>query len=170
MGIANILTIIRLILIPFFIYFFLLGYNYVALLLFTLAALTDWLDGYLARAFSQVTSFGKFIDPLSDRLLIISTLVVLVVKDFLPLLAVIIVISRDLFTMIGYQYMQWRDKEVPVTYLGKTATAILMSSIILIIASVNFGVLLFYLGVFLSVASFMDYVRRATFVLKYEER
>ena len=169
MGIANILTIIRLILIPFFIYFFLLGYNYVALLLFTLAALTDWLDGYLARAFSQVTNFGKFIDPLSDRLLITGTLVVLVIREFLPLFAVIVVISRDLLAMIGYQYMRWRDKEMSVTYFGKIATAILMSSIILIIAGVNFGIWLFYFGLFMSLVSFMDYVRRAALILKYKE-
>ncbi|HDP70255.1 MAG TPA: CDP-diacylglycerol--glycerol-3-phosphate 3-phosphatidyltransferase [Actinobacteria bacterium] len=168
MGLPNMLTILRLILIPFFAYFVFFGYNTVALCLFGMAALTDWLDGYVARSSSSVTSFGKHMDPLADRLLIMTALIILAIKNQLPLFVVMIITARDLFVMIGFQYMRLRYKEISVTYLGKTATAILMVSIILLIAGVSFGLWLFYLGFLLYLISFGDYVRKAFFILKCE--
>jgi len=169
LGLPNVLTIFRLVLIPFFIYAMYLGYNVVALCLFGVAAITDWLDGYVARSSSCVTDMGRLMDPLADRLLIMTALVMLAIKSQLSLFIVIVVILRDLFAMIGAQYMRLRNKEIAVTYLGKTATAILMVSIILLIAGINFGLWLFYLGFFLCLVSFGDYVRRAFFILRYEE-
>lgn len=169
MGLPNMLTIFRLALIPFFIYAMFLGYNVVALCLFGMAAITDWLDGYVARSSSCVTNIGIIMDPLADRLLIMTALIMLAIKNQLPLYIVIVVISRDLFAMIGAQYMRLRGKEIAVTYLGKTATAVLMVSIILLIAGTSFGLWLFYLGFFLYLVSLGDYVRKAFFALRCEE-
>ncbi len=107
MNLPNRLTILRVLMIPFFLYFILLSpirenYNYIAIVIFLVASFTDFLDGYIARKHNLVTNFGKFMDPLADKLLVCSALVSLVALDSLNVLVVIVIISRE-FIITGFR-------------------------------------------------------------------
>ena len=99
MTAANIISIIRICLIPVFIAFALLGIPYgqfIALGIFILASVTDWVDGYIARKYNQVTTFGKFLDPLADKLLVTAAVLVLIEKGDMGSVPAFIIIAREL--------------------------------------------------------------------------
>ena len=96
MNLPNKLTMGRIFAIPVFIVVFLMGYRYVATVIFILAAITDMLDGKIARKYNLVTNFGKLMDPLADKLLVCSVLVMLVQLTWVPAWVAIIIICRDL--------------------------------------------------------------------------
>ncbi len=107
MNLPNKLTILRVLMIPFFLFFILLSpiyenYNYIAIVIFLAASFTDFLDGYIARRDNLVTNFGKFMDPLADKLLVCSALVSLVALGSLNVVVVIIIISRE-FIITGFR-------------------------------------------------------------------
>ena len=126
--IANIITVLRLILVPLFFTVLINGKNNeLAFLLFAVAASTDWLDGQIARRTGTVTSIGKAIDPLVDRLLIASGVIGLYVVDRLPLWIPLVLVARDL--ALGYGV--WRletiyHRRMAVTMAGKVTTALLL--------------------------------------------
>ena len=100
MNLPNKLTILRVILIPFFVFFlispFFDGYgNYIALAIFIIASLTDMADGKIARKYNLVTNFGKFMDPLADKLLVCSAMICLVDLKLIPVWVVLIIIARE---------------------------------------------------------------------------
>jgi CDP-diacylglycerol--glycerol-3-phosphate 3-phosphatidyltransferase len=105
MNLPNFLTILRVLLIPFFIFFFYQGStqgSIVSASIFFVASLTDLLDGYLARRRSEVTQFGKFLDPVADKLLIVSALILLVGNGRVPAWMAIIIIGRE-FAVTGFR-------------------------------------------------------------------
>lgn len=105
MNLPNILTLFRVALIPFYILFFYQNSfdgSIIASTIFSIASLTDVLDGYLARARSEVTQFGKFLDPIADKLLILSALILLVGNARVPAWLAIVIIGRE-FTMTGFR-------------------------------------------------------------------
>lgn len=107
MNLPNKLTILRVLMIPFFLFFILLApthenYNYIAIFIFILASFTDFLDGYIARKHNLVTNFGKFMDPLADKLLVSSALISLCALGYLNTVVVIIIISRE-FIITGFR-------------------------------------------------------------------
>ncbi len=126
--IANIITVLRLILVPLFFTVLINGKNdQLAFLLFAVAASTDWLDGQIARRTGTVTAIGKAIDPLVDRLLIASGVIGLYVEGRLPLWIPIVLVARDL--ALGYGV--WRletvyHRRMAVTMAGKVTTAVLL--------------------------------------------
>ena len=106
MNLPNKLTIMRVILIPFFVFFMLAPYfegygNYIAVAIFIVASLTDMLDGKIARKYNLVTNFGKFMDPLADKLLVCSAMICLIEKGSLASWIVIIIIARE-FIISGF--------------------------------------------------------------------
>ena len=109
MNLPNKLTILRVILIPFFVFFlispFFDGYgNYIALAIFIIASLTDMADGKIARKYNLVTNFGKFMDPLADKLLVGAAMICLVEMGRLPAWIVIVIISREFIISMGCAY------------------------------------------------------------------
>ena len=105
MNLPNKLTILRVILIPFFVFFlispFFDGYgNYIALAIFIIASLTDMADGKIARKYNLVTNFGKFMDPLADKLLVCSAMICLVDLKLIPVWVVLIIIAREFIISI----------------------------------------------------------------------
>jgi CDP-diacylglycerol--glycerol-3-phosphate 3-phosphatidyltransferase len=154
---------LRLLVIPVFIYF-LAGSgddgSWVAGALFALASVTDYLDGMIARRTDTVTDFGRFADPLADRLLIGSALIILLVKGMLPTVPLMIVLVRDAFMMAGYYVLHRKGFHVPVTIIGKVSTAVLMVALFLAILGVDAAVPLFWAGAILSVASAAVYTAR----------
>lgn len=177
MGIANLLTLLRILLVPLFVLIFYLpfrGMHALAALLFAIAALTDWLDGYLARSLRQVSRLGALLDPVADKLMVVTALILLIGERHLPYLAIpaVIIVCREIAVSALREWMAEIGKRarVSVSKLGKIKTAIQMLSIILLllyqpqqswIGLAVSGYLLFYaaalltlwsMGIYLSVA------------------
>jgi cardiolipin synthase len=125
---ANIVTVLRLILVPIFFAALVNGtHNLAAFLLFTIAASTDWLDGQIARRTGTETALGKAIDPLVDRLLLAAGVFGLWIVDRLPWWIVVVLVARDLYLAYGvWRLEQVYHRRVAVTYLGKATTALLL--------------------------------------------
>lgn len=141
MNVPNTLTIIRVLLIPFFVAFMLCNItaydNYIALAIFIVASLTDTLDGYLARKNNQVTNFGKFMDPLADKLLVMSAMVWFVEVGWMPAWAFFIVIAREL-AVTGLRLVAVEQGLVIAAgKSGKVKTASTMVCICLLLAIPN---------------------------------
>lgn len=137
MNIANKLTMLRVILIPFFLlvlYLFPENYaNYVAVAIFIIASATDWLDGYLARSRNLVTNFGKFMDPLADKLLVSAALVYMVEQAMIPAWIVIVIISRE-FVISGVRLVAATSgKVIAASWWGKIKTFTTMIMIIVVL-------------------------------------
>ncbi len=171
-NVPNMLTLVRVLLIPVFIFAAFSASSQVRLvgaLAFGIAALTDWLDGLTARKLNQVSEIGKIADPIADRILIASALIVLYIKisDIVPLWTILIVIGRDLLMVLGWVYISYLGTRIKVTYEGKLATAILMFSVFFLMINVSdkftligiLGIGLFYVGVILSVVSGVRYFK-----------
>jgi cardiolipin synthase (CMP-forming) len=126
--IANIITVLRLILVPFFFAVLINGENDIlAFALFAVAASTDWLDGQIARRTGTVTALGKAFDPLVDRLLIASGVLGLYMIDRLPGWIVIVLFARDVYLMYGaWRLEQFHHRRMPVSFAGKVTTAVLL--------------------------------------------
>jgi cardiolipin synthase len=133
LTLANVVTVLRLLLIPFFYWALVYGggtreSDTFAFVLFTLAAGTDWLDGLIARRTGTVTAIGKVIDPMVDRLLIASALIGLYVTHRTALGLLLVLIGRDVYLLYGAWVLERHGRRLPVTVLGKTTTAVLMIS------------------------------------------
>ena len=142
MNTPNKLTIARMILVPFFVLFILTGWGgdanrYICLAISVVASITDWFDGHLARKKNLVTNFGKFMDPLADKLLVCSALICMIELDRLPAWFVIIIIARE-FIISGFRLIAAENGVViAANYWGKFKTVSQMVMIILLI--LNFG-------------------------------
>lgn len=173
MNLPNKLTLIRVIMIPFFVFFLLadlssvIGANagkYIAVAIFIVASLTDWFDGYLARKNNLVTNFGKFMDPLADKLLVCSALICLNATGDLAAWMVIIIIARE-FIISGFRLVA-SDNGVVIaaSYWGKFKTTFQMLMIIMLILDFSNKYLQYlttavtYIALILTVVSLIDYL------------
>ena len=129
--IPNVLTILRMILIPVFVVLFFRGHKIASLAVFIAASLTDMLDGYLARKLNQITDFGKLFDPLADKLMVLTAMICQTFWGPLPLIAVIIVAAKELMMVLGGVFMLSRDVVVYSNYFGKSAQVGFIASLIL---------------------------------------
>ncbi|MEO5362530.1 MAG: CDP-diacylglycerol--glycerol-3-phosphate 3-phosphatidyltransferase [Magnetococcus sp. DMHC-8] len=135
-NLPNTLTATRIILIPFFV-----GFSYLpgrwglllSALFFSLAAITDWADGYIARRRGLLTQFGRFIDPVADKLLVISALVLLVANHRAPFILVLIILAREITVMALRERMAGLGHRVPVSATGKWKTGFQMTAIIMLL-------------------------------------
>lgn len=168
MNLPNKLTILRVLMIPFFVLFALVdlipGYSkYIAVALFVTASLTDLLDGKIARKYNMVTNFGKFMDPLADKLLVCAALICLVSTDRLPAWMVIVIISRE-FIISGFRLVA-SDNGVVIaaSYWGKFKTTFQMLMIIVLLLDFGgafdlLGQLLVWISLALTIISLVDYL------------
>ncbi len=137
MNLANKLTLLRVFMIPFFLLVLYFGTsqtsNYVAAIIFIVASLTDFLDGYIARSRNLVTNFGKFMDPLADKLLVTAALIYFVEVGRLSAIVVIIIVSRE-FIISGFRLVAALDKKVIAASIwGKIKTFSTMIMIIVLL-------------------------------------
>lgn len=133
MNLPNKLTVLRVIMIPFFVFFYLTGNAVVADLIFIVASLTDMLDGKIARKYNLVTNFGKFMDPLADKLLVAAALICFIELGRMPAWIVLIIISRE-FIISGFRLVAAEGgKVIAAGYWGKIKTAVTMVTIIFMI-------------------------------------
>jgi cardiolipin synthase len=125
MTIANWLTLSRIILIPFFITMLLQDRIGLALTAFLAAAITDMLDGYIARR-TKTTTLGRFLDPAADKLMLVSAYVILPLIDGIPIWITAVVVSRDVILVLGYgvTYFTWGSAKITVRPLGKITTLV----------------------------------------------
>ena len=177
MNLPNKLTLFRVVLIPFFVFFLLArffeGYgNYIAVAIFIIASLTDLLDGKIARKYNLVTNFGKFMDPLADKLLVCSAMICLISTGQLPAWIVIIIISRE-FIISGFRLIA-SDNGVVIaaSYWGKFKTTFQMLMVIVLILNIEhpvfevIGTVLIYVSLALTIISLIDYIIKNKDVLK----
>lgn len=168
MNLPNKLTVLRVIMIPFFVVFMLTDLggtysNYIALVIFCVASLTDMLDGKIARKYNLVTNFGKFMDPLADKLLVSSAMICLIPMDKLPAWIVIVIISRE-FIISGFRLVA-SDSGIVIaaSYWGKFKTVFQMAMIIVLIADLGgvfdlVGQVLIWVALALTIISLLDYI------------
>jgi CDP-diacylglycerol--glycerol-3-phosphate 3-phosphatidyltransferase len=171
--IPNALTILRFAAIPVFIWLFLAAGDDAAWgagVFFAGAALTDQVDGYLARRWNVQSAFGKVADPLADRLMIGVAVVLLWIEGRLPLVAMIVVLARDLVLVLGYKVVVPRGYEFEVSFLGKLATWVLYASLCFVIVTpkgTGWPLVLVWIGVGLALVAGVEYVLRARRVLSH---
>ncbi|SHH19260.1 CDP-diacylglycerol--glycerol-3-phosphate 3-phosphatidyltransferase [Ferrimonas marina] len=173
LNIPNILTLLRLVMIPVFVGLYYLPWKWsflAAATLFVIASLTDALDGYLARRLNQSTPFGAFLDPVVDKLMVATALVVLVADydDGLLTFAAIVMIGREIVISALREWMAEMGKRgiVAVSWLGKFKTAAQMIAITGLIAQFNplaieISFYLLYVATFLTIWSMFSYIRAA---------
>lgn len=177
--VANIITVLRLLLIPFaFTVLVSDRSNVVAFWLYASAASTDWLDGQIARRTGTVTEIGKAIDPLVDRLLLASGVIGLYIEERLSVWVLLVIVLRDIYMLYGAWRLEHHGLRMPVTFIGKTTTAVLLAGFSLLILNwpevavlggIQLGLLLVYVGVVLSLTSAADYVLRARKMVREKE-
>ena len=175
MNLPNKLTVLRVIMIPFFVAALLYdgGANqnmrYVAAAIFIIASLTDMLDGKIARKYNLVTNFGKFMDPLADKLLVCSALICMIELRELPAWMVIIIISRE-FIISGFRLVA-SDNGVVIaaSYWGKFKTTFQMIGVVLLIFNIPalsmVTTIVIWIALALTVISLVDYVVKNAGVL-----
>lgn len=175
MNLPNKLTVLRVIMVPFFVLFMLteLGGEagkWIALVIFCLASLTDMLDGKIARARNLVTNFGKFMDPLADKLLVCSAMICLIPTGQLPAWVVIVIIARE-FIISGFRLVA-SDSGIVIaaSYWGKFKTVSQMLMVIVLIADLGgvfdmIGTALIWIALILTVVSLVDYIAKNVQVL-----
>ena len=177
MNTPNKLTVARMIMVPFLVLFMLTGWGgdanrYISLVIFVAASVTDWFDGKIARKYNLVTNFGKFMDPLADKLLVCSALICLIALDRIPAWIVIVIISRE-FIISGFRLIA-ADNGVVIaaSYWGKFKTASQMVTVILLVLNIQntvftvLGTVFIYISLVLTVVSLIDYIAKNKEVLK----
>ena len=179
LNLPNLLTWLRILLIPLFvgIFYFPLSWvslpyqNLVATVIFSAAAITDWFDGWLARTLNQTSAFGAFLDPVADKLMVAAALLVLLKLDRVDALIVLIVIGRELTVSALREWMAkiGDAKSVAVSFMGKIKTTAQMVAIPMLLYYDRIGefdpqflgTLLIWLAAFLTIWSMMYYIKVA---------
>ncbi|MCF8008668.1 MAG: CDP-alcohol phosphatidyltransferase family protein [Halanaerobiales bacterium] len=160
---ANALTIIRLLLIPVYLYFFLTGEYVISGIFFSISGLTDFFDGYLARKYNMVTDFGRLLDPLADKLTIISILTVLIYMNLIPKVITITLLVREVIVLSGSatMYVTGRDIVMP-SHLGKSSAFLLYLAIAASLLRIQYiNLALFYIVIPINIISGIDYIKNA---------
>ena len=176
MNLSNKLTTLRVVLIPVFLVVLLSDLltepfdRYIAVAIFIVASITDFLDGYIARSRNMVTNFGKFMDPLADKLLVCSALIAMVELEDLPAWVAIIILSRE-FAITGFRTLAMEANIVmAASWWGKIKTTTQMIMIIVVLLDISgmeiVELILIVLATFFTIVSGVDYIVKNKNVLK----
>ena len=175
MNLPNKLTVLRVVMIPFFVAFLLFDITgaadkWIALAIFCAASLTDMLDGKIARKYNLVSNFGKFMDPLADKLLVCTAMICLVSMDKLNVIVVLVIIARE-FIISGFRLVA-SDNGIVIaaSYWGKFKTVSQMAMVIVLIMDLGgvfemIGNVLVWVALILTVVSLVDYIAKNKQVL-----
>ena len=168
MNIPNGLTLLRVLLVPFFIISLVYHYYVYALLIFLLASLTDGLDGLIARVSNQRTKLGSYLDPMADKLLLISAFIILAYLKFIPVWVTIVVVSRDAILVLGALLLHLAQMNFNIlpTLMGKSTTLMQFLCVLAFLSFIVFNketstlapMLLFTVG--LTIVSGLHYLYR----------
>ncbi len=163
--IPNILTLFRFILIPFIVLNIINEAYIPAFIIFTISALTDILDGFIARKFNFITNFGKLIDPLADKCTQIITLITLAIKNIIPMWIIAIVILKEFIMISGASFLYGKELVVSSRWYGKLATVLFYIAIVcsLFIKQFNFtfdfSLYIYYLALVSTIFSLIMYIK-----------
>lgn len=182
LNLPNLLTWLRLVMIPIFVGVYYLPAlwldinerNLIAAWLFALAAITDWLDGFLARKLNQISAFGAFLDPVADKLMVASALIVLVELGRVDAVVAVVIIGREITISALREWMAkiGQSRSVAVSWMGKIKTVSQMVAILLLlyhgrlfgaVRAQTLGTWLIYLAAVLTLWSMVYYLRAARF-------
>lgn len=169
MNLPNLITVIRILLVPIFTYLYLQSpgdLNLPAAIVFLVAALTDGLDGYLARSRKEVTRFGQLIDPIADKLLITAALLVLVQGGLVSTWAALIILGRE-FSVSGLRILAAADGQViAASSWGKVKTTTQIVAVMAFFLGISWAPLVMWVAVLVTIISGVDYFLKAQDVLK----
>lgn len=180
MNLANKITLFRVILVPVFMIVLYSDFQYstyIAAIIFIFASLTDTLDGYIARSRNLVTIFGKFVDPLADKILVSAALISLVGLGRVPAWVVVIIIARE-FTITGFRIIAASEGiTIAASSLGKfkTITQLLAISLLLLnnfpfnIINIPMDMIMLYISLFFTIVSGIDYIFKNKNTLKLDD-
>lgn len=167
MNIPNILTLSRIVILPLLIVLYYLDPTPTSLealsltmaILFALGAFTDFLDGYIARKYKLVTNFGKFADPLADKLLVLAAILILMAREVIPLWTVMVILTRE-FIVTGMRLVAVDlGIVIAASWWGKAKTFVTMGGLILLFFFVQpLGLWIYYIGVALTIVSGVEYL------------
>ena len=172
-NVPNVLTMLRLALIPVFVLLHAAAMEKLALLVFCAASFTDWLDGHIARKYHLITDFGKLMDPLADKLMVCTALIMQGLNGTFPVAAIIIVILKELVMIYGSSYLLAHDVVVYANIWGKLAQCSFILALVLSFWHRDFTAMAFpidrvclWIAVALAVVALVDYTRGALAKLK----
>lgn len=174
MNLPNKLTIFRVILIPFFVFFLLAPYfpgygKYIAVAIFIVASLTDLADGKIARKYNLVSNFGKFMDPLADKLLVMSALVSMVALEDLAAWVVIVILARE-FAITGFRTLAMEANIVmAASWWGKVKTTTQMIMIPVVLLQLPFSCMPMVENILVALAVFFTIFSGADYILKNKQ-
>ena len=170
MNIPNLLTLLRIILVPVIVILLIQGLFFRALIAFIVAALSDVLDGFLARILNQQTTLGAYLDPIADKALLASSFVTLSVLHIIPSWLTVIVISRDIIILLGIAVLSMMSISVKIrpAFVSKITTALQLITILTVLSdrcmpgssNVIWQTTLFWLTAFFTVISGLNYMMR----------
>lgn len=180
MNLANKITLIRVLLVPVFMFVLYSDINnstYIAGAIFVIASLTDTLDGYIARSRNLVTNFGKFVDPLADKILVSAALISLVELGKIPGWVVVVIIARE-FTITGFRILAASEGvTIAASSLGKIKTITQLVAIVALLFNnfpfnkigFPFDMIMLYISLFFTVLSGIDYLYKNRHTLKLDD-
>lgn len=162
MNVPNILTILRLFLIPIYIIFLFSNLEYgliYSIIVFIISGFTDILDGYIARKNNQITKLGTVLDPLADKLMLLSVLISLTIKGYVPIIVPIIILTKESIMILVGIILYKKDAVIPSNIFGKLSTFLFYIAIITLCFSKTVGVYMLYGCVLSSLIAFISYTK-----------
>ena len=172
MNLPNTITMIRIALVPVFMVVALSNipnHDFIATVIFAIASITDGLDGHIARKYNLVTNFGKFVDPLADKLLVTAALLIFCETGIMPAWAVMLIIARDLIISSLRMLAAARGRDIQAVFSGKLKTTVHIICIILLMLNILPAVMqtfAVWIMVIMSVYSCVDYMMKNIDILK----
>ncbi|HEY5560653.1 MAG TPA: CDP-diacylglycerol--glycerol-3-phosphate 3-phosphatidyltransferase [Clostridiaceae bacterium] len=160
MNLPNILSIFRIILIPIFVAIFFSGMQHsliYSILIFLIAGFTDILDGFIARKYNLITKWGMVLDPLADKLMLLTVLSCLVIEGYAPIWVLIIISLKDLFMIFAGMKLFHKDVVIPANKIGKLTSLLFYISVFVLSFDKALGKLLLYCSVLSALIAFSNY-------------
>ncbi|MEW6041374.1 MAG: CDP-alcohol phosphatidyltransferase family protein [Elusimicrobiota bacterium] len=158
---ANLITITRILLVPYFIYTLIISAPYKhSLIILLICIITDGLDGFIARNFKQKTEFGRFLDPIADKLLLLPSYYFLTLRGITPVWLFLIILTKDILVVIGWLliYVLSGSRKINVRFSGKTAIVFQMITLVLILAKFSYVNILYYVTFILTFIAVIEYI------------
>lgn len=163
-NLANILTITRLLVLPFMVALFYVDQHWASwacLGLYVIGAVTDFLDGWVARKFNQITEFGRFLDPIADKIFVLAVMIMLIATDIVTgygVILILLILMREFLVSGIREFLGPRDIKMPVTNLAKWKTAAQMLALAFLIVSMHHVIILQIGIVLLAIATLLTLV------------
>ena len=164
MNIANKLTLSRMIMVPFFLVAVYIEKDSqvlpISAIIFAVASFTDFLDGYLARKYNLITDFGKFMDPLADKVLVVAALAVLVEMNLIPAWMIVLIITREYAVSILRAIAANTGQVIAASQGGKAKTVSQIIAVLMLLLNIKYGIYVMWIAVILTFVSGMDYLMK----------